>query len=103
MHMIFLDAISRGSTLPNDFSSHANTSLQSKCFNDKKITAHHAIIPTCEAPSGLDADQQLLYDEIALRYILQWYPAMEFTETKYVFSVASEDFSGRSVFIRDKD
>ena len=97
-----LDAISRGSTLPSDFSSHANTSLQSKCFNDKKITAHHAIIPTCEAPSGLDADQQLLYDEIALRYILQWYPAMEFTETKYVFSVANEDFSGRSVFIRDK-
>ena len=97
-----LDAISRGSTLPSDFSSHANTSLQSKCFNDKKITAHHAIIPTREAPSGLDADQQLLYDEIALRYILQWYPAMEFTETKYVFSVASEDFSGRSVFIRDK-
>ena len=69
----------------------------------RKLQPHHAIIPTCEAPSGLDADQQLLYDEIALRYILQWYPAMEFTETKYVFSVASEDFSGRSVFIRDKD
>ena len=41
-----LDAISRGSTLPSDYSGHANTSLQSKCFNDKKITAHHAIIPT---------------------------------------------------------
>ena len=55
-----------------------------------------------EAPSGLDADQQLymtklLYD-IFCNGILLW----NLLETKYVFSVASEDFNGRSVFIRDK-
>ncbi len=97
-----LESIAQGSTLPASYTSGATTTLESKCFNDKKITAHHAIIPTRVAPSGLDHDQQLLYDEIALRYVLQWYPPLEFTETKYVFSVSDEEFSGRSVYIRNK-
>lgn len=97
-----LDAIARGSGLPTAHTSGADTSLQSKCFNDSKVTAHHAIIPTREVPKSLNADEQQLYDEIALRYVLQWYPVMEFTETKYVFSIAEEQFSGRSVYIKSK-
>ncbi len=71
-------------------------------FNDKKITAHHAIIPTREAPSGLDADQQLymtklLYD-IFCNGILLW----NLLKQSMYFLLQAKIFNGRSVFIRDK-
>lgn len=36
----------------------ADTSLKSACWNDKKVTAHNAIIPTTVKPSGLTVDEE---------------------------------------------
>lgn len=36
----------------------ANIALKSKAWNDKKITAHHAIIPTIVKVDDLDDTQQ---------------------------------------------
>jgi DNA topoisomerase-3 len=43
-------------------------------FDDKKITDHHAIIPTGIAPSGITHDEQRIYDLIARRFIAVFYP-----------------------------
>src|SRR5690606_4732119 len=42
-------------------------------FNDKKVTDHHAIIPT-GLEKGLPYDEQRLYDAIARRFIAAFYP-----------------------------
>lgn len=40
-----------------------------KVFNNKKVTDHHAIIPTGVIPSGLSDDFQKVYDTITRRFI----------------------------------
>lgn len=45
----------------------------SKVFNDKKVTDHHAIIPTGQEKS-LPPDEQKIYDAIVRRFIAAFYP-----------------------------
>jgi len=47
-----------------------------KVFNDKKVTDHHAIIPTGEDPSkvGLSLEQKKTYDLITRRFIAVFHP-----------------------------
>ncbi len=44
-----------------------------KVFNDKKVTDHHAIIPT-GLQKSLPPDEQKIYDAIARRFIAAFYP-----------------------------
>lgn len=45
-----------------------------KVFDSSKVTDHHAIIPTGEAPTRLVGDERLMYHLIALRFIAAFYP-----------------------------
>jgi DNA topoisomerase III len=46
-----------------------------KVFNDKKVTDHHAIIPTGQNPSsGLTYNEKMVYDMITKRFIAAFYP-----------------------------
>lgn len=45
-----------------------------KVFDDKKITDHHAIVPTGVNPSGLILHEKQVYDTIAKRFIANFYP-----------------------------
>lgn len=74
--------------------SQADTSLTSKAFNDKKITAHHALIPTGEEPKDLSETQSHIYQLIAMRYIEQFYPPAEYDNLRFVVEAAGETFKG---------
>lgn len=50
-------------------------------FDDKKITDHHAIIPTGIAPSGISMDEQKIYDLICRRFIAVFYPECKVSNT----------------------
>ena len=78
----------------------ADATLHSKAFNDKKITAHHAIIPTGVKPSGLSDKEQAIYTMIAERYVLQFWPNCEFDTLKYTVTVAGEKFNGSGKAVR---
>lgn len=60
----------------------ANLGLKSKAWNDRKISAHHAIIPTAKAfDSGrLTVDESNLYELIARQYLIQFYPPFEYMD-----------------------
>lgn len=60
----------------------ADAGLKSGVWNTKKVTAHHAIIPTGETPGGLTEREKQLYGMIALGYILQFYPALRYEAQK---------------------
>ena len=76
--------------------------IKSKAFNDKKVSAHHAIIPTFVAPKGLDEYESKLYDMIALRYVLQFYPPCEFDTTNFTIKVDDALFKGTGKEIKKK-
>ncbi|MGD9825027.1 DNA topoisomerase III [Desulfobacter sp.] len=65
-----------------------------KCFNEKKITAHTAIIPTTEAPniSGMNDAELKVYDAIRRRYIAQFMAAYEYDSTTIITECCGELF-----------
>lgn len=52
-----------------------------KVFDDKKVTDHHAIIPTNITAQGLSGDEAKIYDIIAKRFIAAFYPDCEVANT----------------------
>lgn len=53
-----------------------------KVFNDKKVTDHHAIIPTGQNPSsGLSYNEKMVYDLITKRFIAAFYPDCKISNT----------------------
>ena len=77
------------------FAANADRSIKSRAWNDKKISAHHAIIPTTVRPdyATLSEKEKNLYGLIARAYIAQFYPAQEFLSTKIDVSVGEEIFT----------
>lgn len=63
----------------------------SKVFNDKKVTDHHAIIPT-GVQSNLQYNQQQVYDIIVKRFIAVFYPDCEVSNTTVIGSAAEVNF-----------
>ena len=78
----------------------SNGSLKSRAWNDKKISAHHAIIPTTvkAKPESLSEPERNLYRLIARGYIAQFYPMHLYDQTKIEISYKEELFtaSGRT-------
>ena len=72
----------------------ADIEITSKAFNDQKITAHHAIIPTGIRPEELTEIEQKIYELIAKRYVLQFFPAHEYKKITFTLAVADEIFMG---------
>lgn len=72
----------------------ANLSLKSKAWNDKKVEAHHAIIPTPKQASvnALSSYEMNIYQLIARQYLMQFYPAAIYAEAKLVFDIAGGTF-----------
>lgn len=86
------------------FAEKADRSIKSRAWNDKKISAHHAIIPTTVRPdyASLSEKEKNLYGLIARAYIAQFYPAQEFLSTKIDVSVGEEIFtSSGKVILQD--
>lgn len=73
-----------GSTATNLATAVANADLKirSKAWNDAKVGAHHAIIPTSRSmdASRLSREEQQIYELVARQYLMQFYSAFEFAE-----------------------
>lgn len=71
-------------------------------FDDKKITDHHAIIPTGVAPSGITPDEQRVYDLICRRFIAVFYPECKISNTTVLGKVDALEFKATGKQILDK-
>ena len=60
----------------------ADLSIKGRAWNDSKVDAHHAIIPTDsrKSLSGLDTMSQNIYQLIAKQYLMQFYPDYMYAE-----------------------
>ncbi|EIV4656505.1 DNA topoisomerase III, partial [Salmonella enterica] len=71
-----------------------DASLVSRIWNDKKITAHHGIIPTKQAGdlSRLSTDERNVYQLIRQHYLAQFLPQMEVDATEATFNISGQLF-----------
>lgn len=58
-------------------------------FDDKKVTDHHAIIPTGVNPSGITPAEHQIYDLIAKRFISVFYPECKVSNTTVLGKVGT--------------
>ncbi|EGQ8797313.1 DNA topoisomerase III [Vibrio parahaemolyticus] len=72
----------------------ADLSIKSKAWNDKKVDAHHAIIPTPKQANvnALSGNEMKVYQLIARQYLMQFYPAAVYAEAKLVFDISGGIF-----------
>lgn len=84
-----------------------------KVFDDKKVTDHHAIIPTGVVPSGISPDEQKIYNTITKRFISVFYPDCKVSNTTVLGKVDALEFKAtgkqiispgwREVYQKDKE
>ena len=63
-----------------------------KVFDNSKVTDHHAIIPTGQAPNMLDGNEKKMYHLIARRFIAVFYPDCIFSTTTVLADIAELGF-----------
>lgn len=91
----FGDAAKILASLPaeyEEFVKQADPSLKSPTWNDKKITAHHAIIPTGHRAS-LSGKEKQVFDLIVRAYLAQFFPPYTYCETNIVLNIDGEIFT----------
>lgn len=72
-----------------------------KVFNDKKITDHHAIIPTGVFSYDMSPDEKRVYDLVARRFIAVFYPDCEIANTTVMAKIGEEEFKATGKQIID--
>ena len=85
------------------FVENADIKIRSRAWNDKKITAHHAIIPTTVKPdfSQLNSNEKKMYELVARSYIAQFYPPKSYLTTTVSVESAGELFKTTGTIIQD--
>ncbi|MGF1901534.1 DNA topoisomerase III [Aliivibrio sifiae] len=75
----------------------ADLTLKSRAWNDSKVDAHHAIIPTPKSSgsAGLSGFEEKVYHLIARQYLMQFYPAAVYAEAELVFDIAGGVFAAK--------
>ena len=70
-----------------------------KVFDNKKVTDHHAIIPTGQRPDNLTELERKVFNLVALRFIAVFYPDCEVANTTVLAKAGEVDFkvTGRQV------
>ena len=65
--------------------------------NDAKVSDHHAIIPTEQAPNyiHMSNEERKIYDMVVRRFLAVMYPAYEYEESVLTGAVEGEHFSAR--------
>lgn len=69
-------------------------SLSKRFVDRKKVSDHHAIIPTEKASdiSALNKNEQAIYDMVARRFMAIYYPDAKYAVTKVITAVNDENF-----------
>ena len=65
-----------------------------RIFDNSKVESHSAITPTYIRPTGLSKDEEIVYNSIKNRFIMQFMPIAEFEETKLTVKIHYEKFKG---------
>nr|WP_249330637.1 DNA topoisomerase 3 [Pseudoalteromonas sp. S3178] len=93
-----LKAIAANGGQNTEFVNGADAKKRSKCFNDSKVAAHHAIVPTAKQlkTANLASDETKVYQLICRYYLVQFYPDYIYNETKVEVTIAGGLFKANA-------
>ncbi len=76
----------------------ADVNLPSKAWNDTKVSAHHAIIPTLKQSRGshLSANEQNIYELIGRQYLAQFFPPWRYEDRRIDLTIAGGAFVAKA-------
>jgi DNA topoisomerase-3 len=89
-------AISRIDSDMGTLIAQADLTKQSRVWNDKKLGAHHAIIPTENRQvnlSNMTTDEGKIYSLICSSYVAQFFPSYEYDKTSIEINASGELFT----------
>src|SRR5919107_585635 len=77
------------------------TKLTSRHVDDKKVTDHHAVIPTKQKikADALSPDEKRIYDLVARRFLAAFFPDAEIERTNVVTEAEGEKFITRGTVV----
>ena len=91
--MAVLNAISTHAPTYRVLPDIVNIEQRNRCWNDKKVEAHHAIIPTAKNRTVNLTQQELnIYTLIARQYLMQFCPDAEYRKSKITLNIAGGTF-----------
>jgi DNA topoisomerase-3 len=93
-----IDAIAHNCQPLGQAAGDADRSLKSKAWNNSRVEAHHAIIPTARKmdTSKLSQAERNVYELAARQYLAQFYPAHEYSDSRIDLDIAGGCFIARA-------
>ncbi|PKH26870.1 DNA topoisomerase III [Enterobacterales bacterium CwR94] len=87
-----------GLTTPGDF----DADRKNRCWDDKKVDAHHAIIPTARSSAvNLTPDEDKIYELVARQYLMQFCPDAVFRKCVIELDIAGGKFVAKARFLAE--
>ena len=68
-----------------------------RVFDNSKVESHSAITPTYIKPTGLSKDEEIVYNAIKNRFIMQFMPVAEYEETKITLKSDNPEVTGEFI------
>ncbi|WHQ77007.1 DNA topoisomerase III [Pantoea sp. Lij88] len=85
-------------TPPADF----DVDRRNRCWDDKKVDAHHAIIPTARSSAvKLSENEQNIYELVARQYLMQFCPDSVFRKCVIDLDIAGGKFVAKARFLAE--
>ncbi|MEN0580800.1 DNA topoisomerase III [Phytobacter palmae] len=79
-----------------------NADLRNRCWDDKKVDAHHAIIPTARSTKvNLSEGEANVYNLIARQYLMQFCPDALFRKCQIDLDIANGKFIAKARFLAE--
>ena len=90
-----LDVLARSKEKYAEFAREANSQIKNKAWNNSKVNAHHAIIPTLKDADkvNLNGFEKSVYYLIVRQYLAQFYPAYRYQKTSVELNIANGKFT----------
>ncbi|OJB98987.1 DNA topoisomerase III [Yersinia ruckeri] len=75
---------------------------RNRCWDDKKVDAHHAIIPTARSSKvNLTQDEAKIYTLVATQYLMQFCPDAQFRKCVIELDIAGGKFIAKARFLAE--
>jgi DNA topoisomerase-3 len=79
-----------------------NPDTRNRCWDDKKVDAHHAIIPTARSSKvSLSDNEAKVYNLIARQYLMQFCPDAVFRKCQIDLNIANGKFIAKARFLAE--
>lgn len=79
-----------------------NPEQRNRCWDDKKVDAHHAIIPTTRTQiANLTEDEEKIYGLIARQYLMQFCPDAQFRQCVIELDIEGGKFMAKARFLAE--